>query len=568
MRTTASCSVASRRRAVGLASHHDRRARPRPGRARPRGGVRHRRRALVVSRRVFEAGEFETLAEASMTPISSRLHALRDLRARRERADRPAREEIQAAPDSIFPSSVPFSDPVSSHLVKIRAGKLRGFDASRKTSRPTRRGASGLRAVLVRMHVALHGISLATSLKGLSTTGGAEPDIVTALENSLRLLAQFVGGAVVGSNRRPSRSPAVGRDHAGSAVVARSQRTDAAIRSGRPSREHRSHHRERPRGDRAPRVRHSGNSPISRRSGPPRSSDRARRNGPAGVDPARRSSARSTCGARWARGRRLGLRRQPRRDRTTGRGALLPQGPRHDATAARSSAKRSHATLPFRASALMAVPTHPNLARFVTFDSRRGQADPGDGARRGSPSNGYCRPALDMKRCSSCSTTSRPAWRRCTRWASATSTSSVERRLARGGERSSSISASRSPRAAGCATGPYGAPEVWGAVPAGTTPSPMAATSTPSGASRRVAQGEGALRAPERGRADRDAVAHDGMPRLCKSSPSAPSCHPRRDLYGTLAVTCSSPVDRRCPRATPPDRAAAREGRVPGSETT
>ena len=120
------------------------------------------------------------------------------------------------------------------------------------------------------------------------------------------------------------------------------------------------------------------------------------------------------------------------------------------------------------ASALIALPQHPNLARFVTFDAGS-KPKPilvmefveGADARAAARD---ARSGHDAGAASRSTTCSR-AWRRCTRWTSRTWTSSPPTWCcARAGRRCSSTSGSRAGTCVpGCATGPYGAPEVWGA---------------------------------------------------------------------------------------------------------
>lgn len=154
--------------------------------------------------------------------------------------------------------------------------------------------------------------------------------------------------------------------------------------------------------------------------------------------------------------------------------------PEYSATAARSVSEADFLRM-FRdeASALMAIPSHPNLARFVTFDvgSRPKpilvmELVEGNTLERLIESRG-----LDMAR----------ALRTLDDvLAGLTAMHAVgvghldlkpSNVVLRRGEQAVLVDFGLAGRhiRPGCATGPYGAPEVWGAAPQGTVPSPAAA---------------------------------------------------------------------------------------------
>jgi len=137
---------------------------------------------LVAARTQPEAGEFEMLAEAAMDPDLVHVFA------------RYARflQEWAAA--------VPAGDPESTSGERNeRPFVARQLAALDELTRELVPDASGrrevLRTVLVRLHGSLAAVQAAPSLRALSSSGGNDPDVLGALELYVTSLAQLVTGA-------------------------------------------------------------------------------------------------------------------------------------------------------------------------------------------------------------------------------------------------------------------------------------------------------------------------------------------------------------------------------------
>jgi hypothetical protein len=141
---------------------------------------------LVVAKRETDPAEFETLAEASMDPdlIHVLLRYARFLRACREQAP------PSVAPDSLDPSSV------SSRSWTDRKAVLSALEELGAELVPDGSGArEALRTVLVRLCVSLAAVAWAPHLAALCTSGGTEPDTIASLEMYLGALGQLSAGA-------------------------------------------------------------------------------------------------------------------------------------------------------------------------------------------------------------------------------------------------------------------------------------------------------------------------------------------------------------------------------------
>lgn len=129
---------------------------------------------LVVARHVVDPTELRTLAEASMDP--DLVHVL---------------EQYAAFADAV---------------VRDAAGALRAYDELTRNLALDHSGRSeALRAVLVRLGGALAALTKAASLRGLAPTGGAEPEYVSVLEGALGSLTQLAVGAR--ARLDPQRAP-------------------------------------------------------------------------------------------------------------------------------------------------------------------------------------------------------------------------------------------------------------------------------------------------------------------------------------------------------------------------
>lgn len=136
---------------------------------------------LVAARRVHDPALFDTLAEAAMVP--DLVHVLtqyaRFVRTSSQPQEKPAGDGMDS-----LPPPAPFAPGLSG--LEVLAREL-AMDASGRTEQ--------LRLVLSRLHASLDAVRKAPSLRALSTTGSAEPDVIAALEAALGSLAQMALGA-------------------------------------------------------------------------------------------------------------------------------------------------------------------------------------------------------------------------------------------------------------------------------------------------------------------------------------------------------------------------------------
>lgn len=146
---------------------------------------------LALAQRIRSTGEFETLAEASMDPdlrhvLSRYARFLRD-----SDATKPIKKKDSDPKDSMFPPSIapPRGTPAEE--------RLKAFEELANELAPEASARSeALRTVLVRLHAALTTIAKVGSLRGLSSADAAsEPDIIAAVETWVGALAQMCIGA-------------------------------------------------------------------------------------------------------------------------------------------------------------------------------------------------------------------------------------------------------------------------------------------------------------------------------------------------------------------------------------
>jgi hypothetical protein len=298
---------------------------------------------LVVSRQIVDPNELATLAEASMDP--DLVHVLQ----RYARfAEAVAKGDAQVA--------LPAFEELTRHLALD--------DSSR---------SEALRAVFVRLGGALDAIARAPSLRALAPQG-PEPEAITAMESALGALAQLAVGARgrLDPERAPVAVPTGGRPL--TVAVARVlSGTDAALAEhvvaasldallvGVPGAIGKLVSAVAWRTIELPRE---GDAPARR-------SQRVVEALPAWLPPRRtiggfyviRALSAGAVGSVF-----VATRIEDKGDDAAERFAL--KVPEYSATAARSLSEAEFLTL-FReeASALMGLPQHPNLARFVTFDA-------------------------------------------------------------------------------------------------------------------------------------------------------------------------------------------------------
>jgi eukaryotic-like serine/threonine-protein kinase len=146
---------------------------------------------LALAQRIRATSDFETLAEASMDPdlrhvLSRYARFLRD-----SDATKPITKTRADPKDSIYPPSIapPRGTPTEE--------RLRAFEELANELAPEASARSeALRTVLVRLHAALTTVATVGSLRGLSgADASAEPDVIAAVETWVGALAQMCIGA-------------------------------------------------------------------------------------------------------------------------------------------------------------------------------------------------------------------------------------------------------------------------------------------------------------------------------------------------------------------------------------
>jgi hypothetical protein len=145
---------------------------------------------LVLAQRIETTTDFETLAEASMDPDLRHVLGRYARFLRETDANKPIAKIESDPQDSVFPPSIaPGPGPVAE-------GRLRAFEELANELAPEASARSeALRTVLMRLHQALSAMSKVGSLRGLSTGGGSEPDLVEAVETWVSAIVQMSAGA-------------------------------------------------------------------------------------------------------------------------------------------------------------------------------------------------------------------------------------------------------------------------------------------------------------------------------------------------------------------------------------
>jgi hypothetical protein len=139
---------------------------------------------LVVARKMTDATELDTLAEASMDP--DLIHVLQRYA-----------EFVRGAAAPIAPARKPNDPPPSlSPALPNLQSKLKALESlSNELSPDASTRTEALRTVIVRLHAALNSVLGAASLRQLSSGGGSESDVIEQLESALSALAQLAAGA-------------------------------------------------------------------------------------------------------------------------------------------------------------------------------------------------------------------------------------------------------------------------------------------------------------------------------------------------------------------------------------
>jgi hypothetical protein len=145
---------------------------------------------LALSQRIKSTGEFETLAEASMDPdlrhvLSRYARFLRD-----SDATKPIKKKASDPKDSIYPPSIapPKGTPTEARLKAFE-------DLANELAPEASARSEALRTVLVRLHAALTSITQVGSLRGLASADSSDLDVIAAVETWVGALAQMCIGA-------------------------------------------------------------------------------------------------------------------------------------------------------------------------------------------------------------------------------------------------------------------------------------------------------------------------------------------------------------------------------------
>ncbi len=144
---------------------------------------------LVVARKMTDPAELDTLAEASMAP--DLIQVLQRYAEFVRGASTPGMSSRTKPHDSLLPPSVPLATAMPSLLSKLAAMESLSNELSPDASTRT----EALRTVIVRLHAAMSTVIGATSLKQLAAAGGVDSDVLVQLETALASLSQMAAGA-------------------------------------------------------------------------------------------------------------------------------------------------------------------------------------------------------------------------------------------------------------------------------------------------------------------------------------------------------------------------------------
>jgi hypothetical protein len=483
---------------------------------------------LVLAQRIRTTNDFEALAEASMDPDLR--HALtRYARFLRESdALKPIEKKKGDPSDSLFPPSLAPSGNLAEqrlHAFEELANEL-APDASARTE--------ALRAVLVRLQQSLTAITKTGSLQALASSGTSDPDMVEAVETWVAGLGQMCAGARARLEDEPPASMvqprllsvAVSRVISGAEPELTEETLSPAIDelvSGLPHGIARLV---------AGVLWGLRDLPVERPSFVEIKVDVADQL-PAWL-PARR-----TLGGFYVV-RSLGVggtasvfivnRAEDRHEANAEKFAL--KVPDYNATAARSVSQEEFLKL-FReeASALIMLPNHANLARFVTFDLGTKplpilvmELVEGVTLERVIAAGG-----LDVKRCLKAMDDVLAGLEAMHFAGLGHLDIKPSNVIMRKGEQGVLVDFGLAGRKIrhGCGTGPYGAPEVWGVVPDGYTPQPPAADIYSFGCvAFEMLTGRMLFQAPNEVAQISMHVAHDGKPEPVKKLLAHPEVGP------------------------------------------
>jgi hypothetical protein len=144
---------------------------------------------LVVARKMTDPTELDTLAEASMDP--DLIHVLQRYAEFVRGASTPGMTSRSKPHDSLLPPSVPLATAMPNLLAKLKSLESLSNELSPDASTRT----EALRTVIVRLHGAMNHVVGAQSLRQLSSGDGSDSDVIAQLETALSALSQLATGA-------------------------------------------------------------------------------------------------------------------------------------------------------------------------------------------------------------------------------------------------------------------------------------------------------------------------------------------------------------------------------------
>ena len=145
---------------------------------------------LSLAQRIKSTGEFEMLAEAAMDPDLRHVLLVYAKFLRDSEATKPIKKKATDPRDSLFPPSIVQQRGEAAEQRLKALEELANELASEASAR-----SESLRTVLVRLHGALAAVARVGALRALSTSGGSDPDVVVAIETWVGALVQMCAGA-------------------------------------------------------------------------------------------------------------------------------------------------------------------------------------------------------------------------------------------------------------------------------------------------------------------------------------------------------------------------------------
>ncbi len=167
---------------------------------------------LVFAQHITEPSELDTLAEASMDPDLR--HVIARYAAFVRKADELPQSEVPAGDELLTPGDLSPREQATGRLDAIR-------ELAEQLEPEASQRSEALRAVLLRLHSTLVAVGRATSLRALCTSTSSDPDVVTSLEMWVGALSQMVYGARARLDPEPTSGLAPGQPRLLSLTISR-----------------------------------------------------------------------------------------------------------------------------------------------------------------------------------------------------------------------------------------------------------------------------------------------------------------------------------------------------------